>query len=77
MQEKWKDLQSKYGKPTVQGSVDAYYALRELEGKVKRIDPPHNFQLERGDLVKYIRDSWNLLRPLYTGEVWHVPQDHS
>jgi len=47
-----------------------YIDLDKLIVKARAIDPPHNFQHERRDIVEYIYASWNhLLKAFYNDDV--------
>ena len=46
-----------------------YIDLDKLIVKARAIDPPHNFQHERRDIVEYIYASWNhLLKAFYNDD---------
>lgn len=45
-----------------------YIDLDEMVRKARAIDPPHNFQHERRDLVQYIYASWNFLKAFYNDD---------
>ena len=49
-----------------------YIDLDELIKKVRQIEPPHNFQLERRDIVDYIYASWGLLKHFYLDEAHKI-----
>ncbi len=46
-----------------------YIDLDKLIVKARAIEPPHNFQHERRDIVEYIYASWNhLLKAFYNND---------
>lgn len=61
MNEKLQLLQEKYGKPTVEEAIAAYYNLEQLKEMAKGIDYLHNFQRERRDIVRYVRGTHEIL----------------
>ena len=52
----------KYGKPTLQQSIASWVVLNKL----LEIGFPHNFQHERRDIAKYMRDVSDIVRLAYS-----------
>lgn len=46
---------------TVNEAMSAFYTLEKLKELANRVDYMHNFQNERGDIVKYIYDTHEIM----------------
>lgn len=56
--------QEKYGKPTVEQAIEAYYTLCMLKEKASKIEYMHNFQRERTDIVDYVYGTHEIMKVL-------------
>ena len=62
--EKLYELQCKYGKPTINDSIAAYYLLCQLADMAAEVEYMHNFQRERSDIVDYVYKTDRIVRIL-------------
>ena len=62
--EKLKELQDRYGMPTVSEAISAYYILRQLSDMAARVEYMHNFQRERSDIVDYVKKTHPIIKVL-------------
>lgn len=60
-------LQEKYGRPTLEQSLSAYYVMLGFKEYIEKNDDyihPHNFQYERNDIVRYIYCSHEIVKEI-------------
>ena len=62
--ENFYELQCKYGKPTINDSIAAYYLLCHLSDMAAEVEYMHNFQLERSDIVEYVYKTHQIVKIL-------------